>query len=945
MPTYMLRRQLGRLGIGLTRLALSLVLGLTLAIGEGFPAVVVATGTTVVYSVSTDVDEIGICAGIGLNKNCTTLRAALTEAATNNLAGTNIITLPANATIPISPTLGGLMVSGTVTIGAGGTGVTALSGNGLSGPILTVVSGTIDLLDLAFQRGGNGGLWIQPSATVLIDRGDVISNTNTGIFNQGILTLRNSTLSGNSGGGIFNSGGTAVITNTTVTLNTGGPGSAGGIKNDSGDVILSNTILAGNFIGIGASGPNCSGAIQSNGNNLIGNDTGCTLIGFGGSDLVGTAASPRDPKLGPLQFNGGSGLTHALLFDSPAVDKGANCPTIDQRNASRLQGFACDIGAYELPIVSLSAQALTVSEAAGQAAFEVRLDAATPFTVTVTYSTTDLTARAGQDYTSTLVSVNLAPFSTTVPLTVPVLADGVYEISETLKLDLLNPVGAGLGVTQTATVTLASPDARPTVRFTTASTAVSETGGPAALTAELNRPSELPLQVNYTTLDGTARAAGDYTAAANAAVTFPPFATTQPVTVPIANDGIFENAETFQTVLAVPGSVVSGVVTPTLASPFTVTLTITNTDPMPQVRFSAADVVLAENAVQPAVSVQLTQQSELTTTVQYTAVAGTAHAGQDFAALAGTLTFAPLQLTQPLPLTLLLDSRYELTETFGLSLTSPVSATLGTPAVATVTVQNVDPLPTVSFEAASYAWRENDGGQAAAVRLSAPSEVTATVAYSLTAGSAAAGADYQIAAAGTLTFTPGLTTTTIPVVLVNDAAFEPLEGFSLSLSAPANAQLAAPVSTSVSITDDDLSYAYLSAVLREYNPFAEVEPNDDAAAATGPLFTAQNYFGRFNGNGNRDLDYFYFDLTAAGLIQVEVANLLSSAPGVQAQVNLYYGAPSLSNNKPVGFAGAPNAAGVFQIVYAPAQPGRYYVIVVMPPGYVGGTYTLTTTYP
>jgi hypothetical protein len=77
-------------------------------------------------------------------------------------------------------------------------------------------------------------------------------------------------------------------------------------------------------------------------------DTDGTCPGF---TLQGT-----NPLLGPLAFNGGPTATHALLTGSPAIDAGSNClgignpgtlVLVDQRNISRPQGPACDLGAYE----------------------------------------------------------------------------------------------------------------------------------------------------------------------------------------------------------------------------------------------------------------------------------------------------------------------------------------------------------------------------------------------------------------------------------------------------------------------------------------------------------------------------------------------------------------------------------------------------------------------
>src|SRR4029077_2279895 len=146
-----------------------------------------------------------------------------------------------------------------------------------------------------------------------------------GFYNQGTLTLSNSTVSGNTasyGGGIYN--------NATVTTR--------------------NTIWANN-----SSGGNCQGGtFTSQGHNLS-DDASCSFTGTG--DLNSTPAG-LDP--GGLKANGGATQTIALLATSPAVDAillspinyctdtSGNPVTTDQRGVTRPQGSACDIGAFEL---------------------------------------------------------------------------------------------------------------------------------------------------------------------------------------------------------------------------------------------------------------------------------------------------------------------------------------------------------------------------------------------------------------------------------------------------------------------------------------------------------------------------------------------------------------------------------------------------------------------
>lgn len=152
------------------------------------------------------------------------------------------------------------------------------------------------------------------------------------------VTMTNVTISNNSsnlhGGGIIN-GGKLTLTNVTLVGNSAAY-TGGGINNFGGIANLRNTIIVANGIG-----GDCAESLTSFGHNLSSDGT-CNLTET--TDLPST-----DPLLGPLQDNGGSTLTHALLNGSPAIDAGDNalCPATDQRGVSRSQDGACDIGAYE----------------------------------------------------------------------------------------------------------------------------------------------------------------------------------------------------------------------------------------------------------------------------------------------------------------------------------------------------------------------------------------------------------------------------------------------------------------------------------------------------------------------------------------------------------------------------------------------------------------------
>ena len=187
---------------------------------------------------------------------------------------------------------------------------------------------------------------------------------NGGGISATTANLTNSTVADNatlaSGGGIVASGGTLL--NCTIAENSAGTG--GGVAHTgAGAFTVRNTIIALNFTDFAGTNPDVSGAFTSGGHNLIGDGTGSTgFTNLSNGDMVGTGASPIDPKLGPLANNGGTTKTMALLAGSPAIDHGdstatnpvTNKPlTSDQRGLPRVKDgngdgrAVADIGAFE----------------------------------------------------------------------------------------------------------------------------------------------------------------------------------------------------------------------------------------------------------------------------------------------------------------------------------------------------------------------------------------------------------------------------------------------------------------------------------------------------------------------------------------------------------------------------------------------------------------------
>jgi hypothetical protein len=245
----------------------------------------------------------------------------------------------------------------------GGSGVTVDGSD--STRVFQIDRGTrsnLDHLTISHGRVGaySDGGGVLNSGELTLTRSTLFANSagaaGGGISNPGgTLTVINSTLAANSasdGGGIYNFGTLTVINSTLAANSANQPtlGYGGGISNLTiGTLLLQDTIVAGNHTtGIG---PDISGPVTgASSHNLVGDGTDLLGISNGVSgNLVGSAASPIDPRLGPLADNGGPTRTYALLPDSPARGAGSLdfATTTDQRGLPRTVDGEIDLGSFQ----------------------------------------------------------------------------------------------------------------------------------------------------------------------------------------------------------------------------------------------------------------------------------------------------------------------------------------------------------------------------------------------------------------------------------------------------------------------------------------------------------------------------------------------------------------------------------------------------------------------
>src|SRR5262249_38083966 len=224
------------------------------------------------------------------------------------------------------------------------------------------------------------------------------------------------------------------------------------------------------------------------------------------------------------------------------------------------------------------------------------------------------------------------------------------------------------------------------------------------------------------------------------------------------------------------------------------TFTVHNTS----VSFSKTTYTANESGGSATLTVQLSEPATEFTTVDYETSNGSAAEGQDYTATDGTLDFDINESSKTISVPILDDNRDEPSETFTVKLFSASAASVGSPDTATVTIADDDPAPAITFSSGAYSIGEAGGTATIGVQLNAPSNQQVTVHYATSDGTATAPGDYG-AKNGTLTFSPGQTSKTFTVPIVDDTLDEPNETINLALSNPGNATLGSPAGAILTI--------------------------------------------------------------------------------------------------------------------------------------------------
>ena len=624
-------------------------------------------------------------------------------------------------------------------------------------------------------------------------------NTGTGTLNVINSTFHNNSATG-GGGGIFNGSPSATInvTNSTIAQNFAIAG-GGGINNNNGGVInVLNSIIADNG---SQSGSDLLGSFVSLGHNLLTNISGSTGFTLGtnnpNGDLVGASFAPVFPILGPLQNNGGPTQTRALLPGSPAIDAGDNCVvlasgsggclttplTTDQRGFSRQVNSTVDIGAFESRGFTLAATSGTPQSKPVNTLFA-------PLVVTVSSPAGDPvagglvifnspasgpTAIFATGTNSITESINASSQASTAP-TANGIAGGPYNVTATSK-GTASSASFSLTNLQAATNTTVTSSSNPSdlTQSVTFTATVTSTGTPTG-TVQFkidgsNAGSPVSLSGGVATLTTSALTVG-----------------THSVTADYSGDANF---------IASTGTLSGGQVV------------------RPPPTLSINDISFTEGDAGSKFvffTVTSSASSNLTVSVDFATADNTASSPSDYLAATGSITFVPGQVIRTIFVTINSDVSFEPDESFTITLSSPVNATLNDSQGAGTILNDDAEGGFIRFSQSNFSVNEAAGQLTVTVTRSNDTSRSATVDYATgeTGAPTACGTFNGVAshrcdfttARGTLRFASGETSKTFNLLVNRDSYAEGSETLLVSLSNPTGgAVLMAPSSATVTITD------------------------------------------------------------------------------------------------------------------------------------------------
>ncbi len=470
--------------------------------------------------------------------------------------------------------------------------------------------------------------------------------------------------------------------------------------------------------------------------------------------------------------------------------------------------------------INFDVAAQTVDESAGTVTTTVKRVGANDTSATVAYNTADGTATGGGvDYGNASTSiVTFSPGERTQTVTIPIIDDAIDEVDETFTATISLPTGGGvsIGAPATQTITITDNDAVPVISINNAQGVEGNPGpaGSATFSVVKTGATTLASSVLVTPTSGTAT--GGATCAAGidfintpTTLNFPASNTTdtQTVTVNFCADTAVEGDETFTMVLTPTGATAGAAGTGTIQDDDS---TVQFTSPTYSVLEGSGGgtTTVSLSVSRTGTGTGLPAASVDASTIQ---VGGTATgnnscaiAGTDYVVISGqTLSWAAGDVANKnLVITICSDNVDELDETLNSMLSNAFNTTIGAQSTAVTTITDDDAPPTFTLTPSTRTVAEGASASYTIARSGNATELSTTVTWGATNGTATAPGDYS-PTTGTVVFAPGTGgTQTFSINALDDTLFEGNENFTVALTAATNGSTFSGTNTTT-ITDTD----------------------------------------------------------------------------------------------------------------------------------------------
>jgi hypothetical protein len=238
------------------------------------------------------------------------------------------------------------------------------------------------------------------------------------------------------------------------------------------------------------------------------------------------------------------------------------------------------------------------------------------------------------------------------------------------------------------------------------------------------------------------------------------------------------------------------------------TLNITDEEPVVQLSAAAYNVSEPKGSTAGSVTITVKRLGNLSgsTSVTLTTSDLTADAGFDYDAVSVPVDFNSGASTRTVKIPIRPDADDEPDETFRVTLSGPVTGSLGAIVQADVTIKDNDTAGKLQLQAAVLSVDEAAGNAVLTVTRTGGTGV-ATVDYATASGGPTGGADSGTdfdVTVGTLSFAAGENSKTISVPITDDPTDEDGEFFTVTLASPGGgATLGTPTTATVWIVDND----------------------------------------------------------------------------------------------------------------------------------------------